>query len=333
MLDPLPSLTRERAVVRGNHLLAQPFPQLMRDPLGQLPRVDENQGRSVVGDVARDAVEDLVELISGQRRLELAVGQLQRQLEGPPVPHVDDGWRLLPLSNQQAGRRLHRLHRRRESDPDRWAIGDRLEPLERKREMRPALVASQGMDLIDDDSVNRRERAAGPLGRQVQVQGLGRCHQKVRRPAEHRLALPRGGVAGPHRDRDRCGVVAELLSHFGDFGERLLQVVVDIDGERLQWAEVDDPSGIRDRFARFVRVIQGVDRCQETGERLARPCGGANQCVAACGDRRPPARLRLSGPVGKSPLEPDADRRMESVEDTGATGIGRRRQQRAHVHE
>ena len=91
VLDPLAALPRQRSVVGGHLVLAQPLSQLMGRSLGQLSGVDEHQGGSVVGDVGGDSVEDLVELIAGHRRLELAVGQLQRQVKATPVPAVDDG--------------------------------------------------------------------------------------------------------------------------------------------------------------------------------------------------------------------------------------------------
>ena len=118
VLDPLAALARQRSVMGGHLVLSQPLAQLMGHPLGQLPGVDEDQGGSVVGDVGGDAVEDLVELIAGEGRLELAVGQLQRQLEVAPVPAVDDGRERLARSHEQAGRRLERPDRRREADAD-----------------------------------------------------------------------------------------------------------------------------------------------------------------------------------------------------------------------
>ena len=101
-LDPLTALARQRSVMRRDQLLTQPLAQLMRHPLGQLPGVDEHQRGSVLGDVAGDPVEDLVELIAGERRLELAVGQLERHLQPAPVPDVDDLWNRLVGSDQQA---------------------------------------------------------------------------------------------------------------------------------------------------------------------------------------------------------------------------------------
>ena len=126
VLDPLAALARQRSVMGGHLVLAQPLAQLVGHPLGQLPGVDEDQGGAVVGDVGADAVEDLAELIAGERRLELAVGQLQRQVEAAPVPAVDDGRERLARSHQQAGRRLDRPDRRREAD--RGPAGARSRP-------------------------------------------------------------------------------------------------------------------------------------------------------------------------------------------------------------
>ena len=87
----------------------------------------------MLGDVAGDPVEDLVELIAGEGGLELAVGQLQRQLEPAPVPAVDDGRERLGRSHQETRRRLEGPDRGREADPDRRSSRSRPEALERER--------------------------------------------------------------------------------------------------------------------------------------------------------------------------------------------------------
>jgi hypothetical protein len=174
----------------GGHLvLAQPLAQLMGHSLGQLPGVDEDQGGSVAGDVARDTVDDLAPLIARDRGLELAVGQLQRQIEAAAVPAVDDRGERLARPHQQAGRRLDRLDGGREADANRRMTGDCLEPLERERQMRAPLVAREGVDLVDDDCFHGGDRRPGPLGGQVQVKRFRRGHEEVRRPADHRLPL------------------------------------------------------------------------------------------------------------------------------------------------
>jgi hypothetical protein len=162
----------------------------MRHSLGQLPGVDEDERGSMARDVGGDPVEDLVELVAGDGRLQLAVGQLQRQVEAPPVPAVDDRGPRSAGSHQQVGRRLDRLHRRREADTDGRTFGHGLEPFERKREMRAPLVAGQGVDLVDDDRLHGGEGGPGALGGQVQVEGFRRGDEQVRGAADHHLPLP-----------------------------------------------------------------------------------------------------------------------------------------------
>ena len=118
-LDPLAAFPRERPVVRGHLVLAQSLAELVGDALRKLSRVDEDERRLVVRDVRGDPVEDLVELVAGDRRLELAVGKLQRELEAPPVAAVDDRRQRLARPHQQARRGLERADRRREPDPHR----------------------------------------------------------------------------------------------------------------------------------------------------------------------------------------------------------------------
>ena len=55
---------------------------------------------------------------------------------------------------------------------------------------RPAAIAGQGVDLVDDDGVDGRQGGAGSFRGQVQVQGFGRGDEEVRGPAEHHLPLP-----------------------------------------------------------------------------------------------------------------------------------------------
>ena len=79
------------------------------------------------GDVAGNWLEDLVELIAGQRRLgATAVGQSEPDAVQPaPVPDVDDLRNRLIGTDRRAGRGFDRLDRGRGTDPDRRTIGDR----------------------------------------------------------------------------------------------------------------------------------------------------------------------------------------------------------------
>jgi hypothetical protein len=63
--------------------------------------------------------------------------------------------------------------------------------------------------------------------------------------------------------------VAQLAGHRRDLGEWLLEIRVDVDGQRLQRAQVHDPGHAVDRLAGLVGAVEPVDRGEEAGKRLA----------------------------------------------------------------
>jgi hypothetical protein len=156
-----------------------------------------------------------------------------------------------------------------------------------------------------------RERSVG----QIQVQRLGRGDEKARRPAQQRLALGRGAVAGSHADRDRRRLVAELARHLGDLGQRLLEVGVDVDREGLERAQINDLCAPADGAAALVTAIQRVDRGEEAGQRLAGAGGGADQRVVSTDDGRPALGLGRGRALRKASCEPCPHSRMKGLED------------------
>src|SRR5262245_64866169 len=108
----------------GDLALAEPLAQEMRDPLGHASGVHEDQGRAVRSYVSRDAVQDLAPLLVGRHGLQLAVRQLDRQVEIAAVAEVDDAARRLALgpraalarADQEARDRLDRPLGGREPD-------------------------------------------------------------------------------------------------------------------------------------------------------------------------------------------------------------------------
>ena len=64
----------------------------------------------MLGDVGGDVVDDLAELVTGEGRFELAVHELQRQLQATPMPAVDDRGQRVLRPHQQASGGLERPH-------------------------------------------------------------------------------------------------------------------------------------------------------------------------------------------------------------------------------
>ena len=90
-LDPVAAVLGQAAVVGGDHVVAEPLAELVGEALGQAAGVDEHQGGAVLADQLGDAVEHVAHLLGRGDRLELALGQLEGQVEVALVAGVDDG--------------------------------------------------------------------------------------------------------------------------------------------------------------------------------------------------------------------------------------------------
>ena len=101
-LQPLfrrqPQLARQAAVMREHRVFAQPLGQMVRDALGQPPRVDEHQRRAVLVDQRGDAVVDLLPHLVRRDRPELVLRHFDRQIHRAAMPVVDDRRRCASAS-------------------------------------------------------------------------------------------------------------------------------------------------------------------------------------------------------------------------------------------
>ncbi len=355
-LDPLPAAPRQRPVVRGDvfpEFLAEPFAELVGDPLGHAPGVDEDQGGPVAGDVGRDQVQDLRHLIRGGDRAEFVVGHLQGQVQPPAVPGVHDRAARRPVRvvavrsgpDQQPGHRLDRPLGGGQADPLDRLLRHVGQSFQGQGQVGASLVRRDRVDLVHDDGAHAAQHGPAPLGRHHEVERLRRGDQDVRRPLEHGGPLGRDRVTGPDRDPDVRRGQPELGGGRGDPGQRRLQVLLDVGGQRLQRRHVHDLRPARTGCGRFsfrwrcppafgglgigldivpaeqvvgaalVPVtVEAVDADQEGRQRLARAGRRRDQRVAPGCDLPPPAGLRLGRPIGKAALEPAAHGGMERLE-------------------
>lgn len=192
--------------------------------------------------------------------------------------------------------------------------------------MGAALVPGEGVDLVHDHRVHAGEGRARALRSQIEIQRLRRGDEQIRGPAQHRLPLTRGRVAGAHRHANRRRLIPELPRHVGDLRQRLLQIGANVDRQRLQRTEIHHARDPLNLLPRLVRVIKRVDRRQEARQRLTRARRSADQRVPATENRRPASQLGVRRSIGKPALEPRSDGRVEPLDDT--RGTGRRREQR-----
>ena len=155
---------------------------------------------------------------------------------------VQSGSRLAlrPGADQKARDQLDRPLRRRQADALQPPAAQRVEPFERQREMRAALVRRDGVDLVDDDGFRGREHAAARFGAEQDVERFRRGHQDVRRRLAHPVALALRRVAGAHPGADRDLGQAPRPQFLADAGERRVEVLADVVRQRLQRRDVDD---------------------------------------------------------------------------------------------
>jgi len=194
---------------------------------------------------------------------------------------------------------------RGQADPLRLGVsgaGDQVrEPLEREREVDAALGRGEGVDLVDDDGVDRGQPVAR-LAREHQVQRLRRGDQDLAGLLALALALLGRGIPGADVRRDlRPG--AEPL----EARERRPQVALDVVRERLDRGHVDHAGAVRGAAHELIEAPQ------ERRERLAAAGRRQHQRVLAARDARPAARL-------------DRRRRGEALAKPRAGRIAERRQ-------
>ena len=315
-LDPQAAVLREAPVVGGDHVVAEPLAQLVGQPLGQPAGVDEHDRGAVAGDLLGDPVEHVGHLRRGGDGLQLAVGQLEGDVERPPVARVDD--RAVRAASgprrgrRPAGRRPPRCGFCVADSPTRagataqtWASRSSVRHRWLPRLSRARAWISSTITVSTSRSVARLR-----VGRDEQVERLGRGDHERARRADHRRPLAGRGVAGADADGELGRRQPEPPRRGGDLGQRPLEVLGDVDGQGLQRRDVDHPRA-GDRLAPGEGEVEAVDGHEEAGQRLARAGGRGDEGVLAGRDRRPGRLLGGRGPLGEAVPEPGRHRRVQ----------------------
>ena len=171
-----PRFLGHAAVVRGDVLLAEALGQMARDALRLPAGVDEHQRGAVLTHELRQAIIQLRPDFSGHHRLERRGGDLQLQVALAHVARVDDGAVGCAIgahsacADEEAGHVLDGLLRCGQAHARERPAGERLEPLERERQMHAAFAAHHGMDLIHDHRTGAREHPPAGLGTEQDIQ-------------------------------------------------------------------------------------------------------------------------------------------------------------------
>ena len=293
----------------GHGLLAQQVGECARHPFGQPAGVDEDQRRAVLGNQFSQAFVDLAPGVERHHRLERRAGNFDGEIALALMAGIDDLTFAVADADQEMRDGLDRLDGGREADADQTIAAQRRQALQRHGEMGAALVAGDGVDLVDDDAAGGGQHLAAGLGAEQHVEQLRRGDDDVRRLAPHALALRRGRVAGADDRSDFNVGQATLAQRFANPGQRKLEVLVDVVGEGLERRDVHDLRLVRQR-AGDALAHEVVDRRHERGQRLAGAGRRRDQDVAPGLDRRPGFRLRCGRRCERA-LEPRVHRLME----------------------
>ena len=104
-----------------HHVVAEALAELVGQAFGQPAGVDEHQRGAVLGDQGGDAVEHVGQLLRRGHRLQLAVGQLESQVDVALMADIHDG-RKRALADQEAADGLDRALGGGQADPQRAPV-------------------------------------------------------------------------------------------------------------------------------------------------------------------------------------------------------------------
>ena len=154
-------------------------------------------------------------------------------------------------SPRNFGDLLDGLHRRREADalrPRPAVLRHQLiEPRQRQRQVRAALIVRHGVDLVDDHRAHVLQHLARPACGEQNVQRFRRGHQNVRMLARHMLALGLRRIAGAERGADGRELHEPLHRELRNLGQRNFEILVNVVAQRLERRDIEDLRLFRQR--------------------------------------------------------------------------------------
>ena len=215
---------------------------------------------------------------------------LDGEIEAGHLAGVDDADRT--VAAEVTRHLLQRSLGGRQSDALRLAPDERLQPLQRERQVHPTLARRQCVDLVDNHRLDAGERTPR-LGAEHEVQRLGRGHQDVARVARDLPALALRSVTGTHRHPHVAQRHAQPLGGPPDAHQRRAQVALHVIGKRLERRDIQRTH--RRGRARF-QPQRAVEAEEKRRQRLAAPRRSSQQRMLPGSNARPPGHLHPSRP-------------------------------------
>ena len=252
-------LARQASVVRQDGVFAQTLGEMMGHPLRQAPRVDEHQGGAIRADQIGRAVVDFVPHFVGRDCAELVARHLDRDFHSTLMTHVD-GTRIVAQERRDI---LDRFHRGGEADALRFGAAvlfhQPVQPRQRQGKVRAALIVSDRVDFVHDQSSHAAQHLAGLCCGHQDEERFRRGDQNMRPIARHALAVGLRSVAGAQRGANGRQFHATLARQRGNLGQRNFEILVNVVAKRLERRDVDDLRAIGQR-PQARAPYQAVDR-------------------------------------------------------------------------
>ena len=252
----------------GDFAFAQKLSELVRYPLGHAPSVDEHQSGAVLLHKLGDVSEHFGCLLVRSDSLQLGVGEVKSDVQ---VALVADVYYLARAvhADQQTGDDFQRPLGGGKADAGGRSIADVLQPFQAECQMAASFVASDCMYLIHDYGLGCAQHFTAAFGSQEQIKRLGGGYHKCRRILHGSHPLRLRSVARAHEHREVGRFKTELVSAFGDFSQRALQVFADVGSQGLERRDIDHLHLPPDIFAPTVCFIELVNGNQQRGQRFA----------------------------------------------------------------
>ena len=219
----------ERAVVEGDgEVVVIEVPQLLEDVFRLHARVDEDERRPVLADEVVDLLHRMTGGVAGPGQVPFGLQDLELGRRAALGDDEIGRGGCLALRDEPAPQLVRVAHGRRKAD-GLQARRKRPQPGEAERQKVAALRRHDGMQLVDDDALERgKQRLDLPAG-EKQRELLGRRQEDVGGVDLLALALAGRRIAGARLDPD-------AQAHLGD-GQ--FEIARHVDGERLEGGDVE----------------------------------------------------------------------------------------------
>ena len=266
----------------------------------------------MLADERRQPVVHLVpELFRGDGA-DFAPRHLHREVQVASRGNLHNRWRWRATTAEKRGDGLDWLLRGGQTDTRHALAGQRVEALERQRQMRTAFVIGDRVNFVHDHRPHMAQRLAASLGCKQDVERFRRRHENVRRAGEHRAPGGHQRVARADRRLNLRDVLPALAGERGDFRQRPVEVLLNVVAERFQRRDVDHFGPIRERALHRL-TDERVDTGQKRRQRFSGAGRRGNQHVTTGQDLRPARSLWL-GRRAEAADKPVAHQRMRPVE-------------------